>query len=140
MKDTHKNYHYITMFIIMIFSGLLSTMNVYVDNVNDIRFSMNDLYMILLMTGWMFFFMGIFYKDTNILMIGIILVITNMICIRNQFLITEEQYKRGMIPHHSMAIFMSKKLLEKENNISKFLNNIIDTQKNEILFMKNKKL
>jgi hypothetical protein len=45
----------------------------------------------------------------------------NIWCIRNQFLITERQYKLGMIPHHSMAVHMSKKLLEKENNISSFV-------------------
>jgi len=45
--------------------------------------------------------------------IGLLLVIVNIWCIRTQFLITETQYKLGMIPHHSMAIHMSKKLLEK---------------------------
>jgi hypothetical protein len=68
--------------------------------------------------------------------IGISLVATNIYFIRNQFLITETQYKLGMIPHHSMAIHMSKKLLEKENNIENFLKHLINTQENEILFLK----
>jgi uncharacterized protein (DUF305 family) len=42
-----------------------------------------------------------------------------------------------MIPHHSMAIHMSKKLLEKKNTISPFVENIIKTQEEEILFLKN---
>jgi hypothetical protein len=120
----------------MVLSGLLSTMNVWADNIHDIRFSINDAYMTLLMTGWMFFFMGIVYKDTNIFIIGLTLIIVNIWCIRNQFLVDERQYKLAMIPHHSMAIHMSKKLLEKENTISSFVENIITTQKNEILFMK----
>ena len=33
----------------MIFAGALSTMNVWVDKISDIRFSVNDLYMILLL-------------------------------------------------------------------------------------------
>ena len=37
------------MFFIMIVAGALSTMNVWVDKISDIRFSVNDLYMILLM-------------------------------------------------------------------------------------------
>jgi uncharacterized protein (DUF305 family) len=41
-----------------------------------------------------------------------------------------------MIPHHSMAVHMSKKILEKENNISLFVKNIIKTQEDEILFLK----
>ena len=125
------------MFFIMILSGLLSTMNVWVDKYDDIRFSINDVYMILLMSGWMFFFMGLIYQEMYIFIIGLLLVITNIWCIRNQFLITETQYKLGMIPHHSMAIHMSKKLLDKKNNIQAFLENIINTQEKEILFMKN---
>jgi len=121
----------------MILSGLLSTMNIWVDKYDDIRFSINDVYMILLMCGWMFLFMGIFYQDINILIIGLILVIINLWCIRNQVFISETQYKLGMIPHHSMAIHMSKKLLEKDKNMKNFLENIINTQKNEIVFMKN---
>ena len=137
MKHVQKNNHYIIMFFIMILSGLLSTMNVWVNKYDDIRFSINDVYMILLMSGWMFFFMGLIYQEMYIFIIGILLVITNIWCIRNQFLITETQYKLGMIPHHSMAIHMSKKLLDKKNNIQAFLENIINTQEKEILFMKN---
>jgi len=120
----------------MILSGLLSTMNVWVDKLNDIRFSINDIYMIFLMTGWMFLFMGIYYKEMTILIIGTSLVLLNLWCIRTQFLVTTEQYVLGMIPHHSMAVHMSKKLLNKETKLNEFLNNIIKTQEKEIEFMK----
>ena len=135
MKHVQNN-HYLTMFFIMILSGLLSTMNVWVDKLDDIRFSINDAYMTLLMTGWMFFFMGLVYQEIRVLFIGLSLIVINIWCIRNQILIDETQYKLGMIPHHSMAIHMSKKLLEKENTISPFLQNIIKTQENEILYLK----
>jgi hypothetical protein len=137
----HSN-HYTVMFIIMILSGLFSTMNIWVDKLDDIRYSINDLYMTLLMTGWMFFFMGLYYREKYIILIGIVLVIMNIWCIRKQFLINEKQYKLGMIPHHSMAIHMSKKLLERsnseylQNNIGMFLKNLINTQEKEILFLK----
>ncbi len=131
------------MFFIMIISGLLSTMNIWVDKVSDIRFSMNDIYMTLLMTGWMFLFMALYYKEKIIFIIGLFLVILNIVCIRTQFLVFENQYKLGMIPHHSMAIHMSKKLLNKKRenngnneNMISFLENIINTQEKEILFMK----
>jgi hypothetical protein len=142
-NHNHNNHtmtmnHYTIMFFIMILSGLLSTMNVWVDKYDDIRFSMNDAYMILLMTGWMFLFMGIVYKDKRVILIGIALVAVNLYCIRKQVLITESQYKLGMIPHHSMAIHMSKKLLEKENNISPLIQTIIKTQEDEILYLKKK--
>jgi len=135
MHHSHSH-NYIVMFIIMILSGLLSTMNIWVDKYSDIRLSINDLYMIMLMTGWMFLFMGLFYKETRIIMIGIILISFNIWGIRTQFLVSEMQYKLSMIPHHSMAVHMSKKLLEKNNNIQSFLKNIIDTQESEIEFLK----
>jgi len=135
MKHAQNN-HYVIMFFIMVLSGLLSTMNVWADKADDIRFSVNDAYMTLLMTGWMFLFMGLIYKDTSVFFIGLLLVLFNIWCIRNQFLVTETQYKLGMIPHHSMAVHMSKKLLEKENNISPFVKDIIKNQENEILILK----
>lgn len=128
--------HYLVMFVIMIISGLLSTMNIWVDKVNDIRYSINDLYMTLLMSGWMFLFMGICYRERQIFILGLFLVIIMIICIRKQLFVSQKQYELGMIPHHSMAILMSKKLLEKENNIIPFLQNIIKTQENEIMVLK----
>lgn len=127
--------HYYVMFFIMLASGLLSTMNVWVDKYQDIRFSVNDLYMTLLMTGWMFTFMGLVYRDWNVLSFGLALVILMIWCIRTQFLITQSQFLDGMIPHHSMAIHMSKQLLQKENNIQSFLENIIQVQGREISYM-----
>ena len=133
MRDTY--YHYYIMIIIMIISGSLSTMNMWVDKYEDIRFSMNDVYMISLMTGWMSLFMGLYYKIISIILIGLVLVAFSIWCIRSQFLISEKQYKLGMIPHHSMAIHMSKKLLEKENNIQDLLKDIVKNQRREIIYM-----
>ena len=107
MKHGHYN-HYIVMFFIMIVSGLLTTMNIWADKWDDVRFSINDIYMTLLMTGWMFLFMGLYYSEIIILWLGLFLVVTNIWCIRTQFMVTIEQYILGMIPHHSMAILMSK--------------------------------
>jgi len=121
----------------MILAGLLSTMNVYADKLNDIRWSINDIYMILLMTGWMFTFMSVYYKDLVPFWIGISLVLFSFYAIRVQLFVSQNQYILGMIPHHSMAIFMSKRLLEKENSIPDFLQQIIKGQEKEIEFMKN---
>jgi len=134
----HTSYeHYIVMFFIMIVSGLLTTMNVWVDKWDDIRFSINDIYMTLLMTGWMFLFMGLYYTETNIALLGIFLVLINIWCIRTQFMVSTEQYILGMIPHHSMAILMSKKLIQNQSpNIKDFVSNIITSQEKEIEFMK----
>jgi len=121
----------------MIFSGLLTTMNVWVDKWDDIRFSINDIYMTLLMTGWMFLFMGLYYSELIILILGLLLVILNIWCIRTQFMVTTDQYIAGMIPHHSMAILMSKKLIQNQApQLNNFVSTIITTQENEIEYMK----
>ena len=143
----HLNYslhahhqHYWVMFIIMIISGLLSTMNIWADKLSDIRYSLNDLYMILLMSGWMLLFMGIFYMNYAVCSIGFVLVVFNIWAIRSQFMINVSQYKLGMIPHHSMAIHMSKKLLDSRYDsevIRDFLIQLIKTQTEEIDYLKN---
>lgn len=136
MKDMKYN-HYIVMFCIMILSGLLTTMNVWVDKWDDIRFSINDIYMTLLMTGWMFLFMGVYYTEIHILLFGFFLVVANIWCIRTQFMLTDKQYILGMIPHHSMAILMSKKIIQdKSPLLNNFVSNIITTQEKEIEYMK----
>ena len=126
------------MFFIMIISGFLSTMNIWVDKIDDIRFSINDIYMTLLMTGWMFLLMGLYYTDFTNFVLGLTLIIINIWCIRTQFMVTSKQYITGMIPHHSMAIHMSRKLLDKQPpKIKSFVENIIKIQEQEITFMKN---
>jgi len=117
-------------------SGLLSTMNIWVDKYQDIRLSINDIYMTFLMTGWMFLFMGIFYIDKPILLFGLTLVLLSVWCIRTQFLVNQTQYIMGMIPHHSMALHMSKKLMNEKPEIEPFLLNLINTQEKEIEYLK----
>jgi len=137
MKNQSNNDNTI-MFFIMIISGLLSTMNIWVDKIDDIRFSINDIYMTLLMTGWMFLLMGLYYTDSTNFVLGLTLIIINIWCIRTQFMVTSKQYITGMIPHHSMAIHMSRKLLDKQPpKIKSFVENIIKIQEQEITFMKN---
>lgn len=128
--------HYVVMFAIMMASSLFATMNMWFDKIEDMRLSVNDLYMSLLMNGWMFTFMGLYDANMTVLLFGMILVIVSIWCIRTQFMVTQDQYIAGMIPHHSMAVHMSKKLMEKENNITPFLEKIITSQNSEIIFMK----
>ena len=125
----------IFMIICMVCAGYASTMNMWIDNIDDFRFSINDFYMVGLMTSWMIFFMGLFTFDIK-KMSAIIFVIIFFVCIRKQFLVTEIEFLRGMIPHHSMAVMMSKRLQEKPNSIQHLLDQIIETQKIEIIIMK----
>lgn len=124
------------MFLIMVASGALSTMNVWVDKVEDMRFSLNDVYMILLMSGWMLFFMAALHGDVGISISGLVLAGCMIFCIRTQLFISESQYLIGMIPHHSMAVHMSKQRKTRPTTILPFVDTLIETQEREIEFMK----
>jgi hypothetical protein len=127
------------MVIYMIIGGLLSSMYIWVDKVDDIRITLNDIYMISLMTGWMLLFMNI-GNNLWISLISIIIILISLLGIRKQLGINKKMFFRGMIPHHSMAIHMSNELLKKNNMLTederRLINSIIITQEKEIELMK----
>ena len=144
MSKYHSNnsHNILPMFIIMFIAGLCSTMNIFANKISDIKWSLNDIYMITYMIGIMFILSGIYYNNTTELLFGFVISIIFFICIRTQLFITKEQFILGMIPHHSMAVFMSEKLLNKNINddMKNFISNIINTQNNEIEWMKNNQI
>ena len=127
---------YAVMFLIMMVAGALSTMNLAVDSWTDIRWSLNDLYMILTMAGWMLVFMASLNQDWWIMGISLILVAASIWAIRVQLLISTDQFVLGMIPHHSMAVHMSRQLVKSSGPLKEFALQIIKNQENEIAFMK----
>ncbi len=56
---------------------------------------------------------------------------------RTQTAIKDKEYLKGMIEHHSMAVFMSEEILKKSDNyeVSKLAKNIIAQQKDELRVM-----
>ena len=134
MKDFY------VMFIISFISGILSAMFIWSDKMSDLRLTLNDFFMALLMSGWMFLLMGFYYKMNNYNLIGVLLILGSFLLIRKQSLINEKQFIKGMIVHHSMGVLMSRKLLEKNLFIPQELKdlaiNIIKTQENEINILK----
>lgn len=129
------------MIVIMFISGILSTMNVWAYRKEDIRLTLNDLYMAALMVGWMLLLMGIYSQSGMMIVSGIVVVGIFIFCIRTQLFITPTQYMKGMIPHHSMAILMSDRLIKREdvdNPLRSFAEEVIDTQEEEIGWLKDK--
>lgn len=128
------------MFIIMIIAGILSGMNMWVSNISDVRIQINDVYMGIIMTGWMFFLMGIIYSSNNYIWIGLGTIGISFYFIRNQIFVNQYEYLNSMIPHHSMAVFMSEKIKEKnviqDKEINDLVSSIIITQQEEIELMK----
>lgn len=131
------------MIIACIISGFVSSMNTWADKYDDMRFfHMNDVYMISLMTFVMFFVMILLsgQTKTNIVTLAILLfmILVIFISIQKQLFVSDKQFIKGMIPHHSMAITMAKNILRKTDNddIKALAKNIIDTQEKEIMIMK----
>ena len=137
MNTTH-------MLLLMFLSGIFSSMSVWADKFSDVRISINDIYMSLLMCAWMLVFMGAWMGDLTMVFIGLLGVMILFYFIRNQTWIGPKGYVTSMIPHHSMAILMSKRLLEKtekekiniDPTLVNFAKNIIQTQKEEIRLLK----
>jgi hypothetical protein len=130
----------IVMFLTSLIAGTMCGMNLFVNNRKDIRFNLNDVYMALAMTGMMFILMGIYYVDMKTITIGILIFLIALLCIRRQVLINQNNFINSMIPHHSMAIMMSKKIKDKKeqlpSELDTLLNNIISIQEQEIELMK----
>jgi hypothetical protein len=130
------------MIFISVLSGLFSAMYIWADKFSDIRISINDLYMALLMTGFMIFFMAALAGDTIWIVFSLLSIGTTVWLIRTQRYVSKRQYFRGMIPHHSMAVLMSKRLLENDTSLTQhekqFVDQIIQSQEREIEWMKNK--
>lgn len=131
--------HYLTMIIISLISGILSGMWVWADKPSDIRLSINDVYMALLMTSLMIFLMALLDRHYIWALGSVILAGLTMLAIRTQMFVSTSQYFQGMIPHHSMAVLTSKRLLRNPtltNEERKFVEQIIYTQEREISWMK----
>lgn len=79
---------------------------------------------------------GIFSTTKYGLIIGLIVLFVYLY--RNQVAVKDKEYIKGMIEHHSMAVFMSEEILKKTDDyhIAKLAKNIIQSQKDELRIMK----
>lgn len=125
------------MVIISMIAGLLSSMNVWAYDYTHARLHLNDLYMAALMTCWMIALYSLYNGHFQQAIIGFICIIILVYFIRKQTFITESQFMKGMIPHHSMAITMAEQIKNKthDTKIINFANQIIKAQSEEIKFM-----
>jgi hypothetical protein len=134
------NYQIAPIFAMIFIAGLLTTSNIYSTNFNDMRWSLNNVYNSLMLCGWTFLIWGIIYQLTKQVLIGLILLCISFYGIRNQFLISPNQYIKGLISNNSMDITMSDELLKNQQlspQLFSFVNSIITNRQNEINFIKN---
>ena len=137
--------HHIVQFIIMIIVGILfNPMNMLAYRFNDLYLSLTLFYGGLLMASNMiwshevvhYFSMGHF--NIKIFIIGIILSGICVLLLRKQFLVSDKEWLKRMISHHSTALTTSHKINKntKHKKIKELTNDIIKVQEKEITLMK----
>ena len=137
--------HHIIQFIIMVIVGILfNPMNMLAYRFNDLYLSLTLFYGGLLMASNMiwshevvhYFSMGHF--NIKIFTIGIILSGICVLLLRNQFLVSDEEWLKRMISHHSTALTTTHKIKKNTKNqkIKKLSTDIIEVQEKEITLMK----
>jgi hypothetical protein len=115
-----------------------------VNNIGDFTNSLGKFYMSIIMGLYMIVVEVMMHDhhygviSTKYYIIIGALIVAFIVLYRTQQLITDKQYLEGMIEHHSMAILTSNKILEKTDNynIAKLAKNILQTQEDEIIVMK----
>ena len=134
------------MFIVMIIVGVLfNSMNILAYRFNYLYFALTLFYCGLLMSSNMicaydivhYFSMGHF--NIYLFIFGIILSISiSLLLLRQQFEVTDKEWLKRMISHHSTALTTSHKIKDRTKNerIKKLAREIIETQEKEITLMK----
>ena len=138
--------YHVNMFIVMVVFGILfNPMNALAYRFNDLYLSQTLFYGGLLMASNMIWaheivhYLSMGHFNIKVFMIGIVLSICiTLFLLRNQFLISDHQWLKRMISHHSTALTTSNIIYNRTHNpkIKKLAKEIIDTQEREITLMK----
>tara|TARA_B110000971_G_scaffold161409_1_gene164975 strand:- start:1208 stop:1654 length:447 start_codon:yes stop_codon:yes gene_type:complete len=134
------------MFIIMVIVGILfNPMNVLAYDFSHLYLSLTLFYGGLLMASNMMWsheivhYLSMGHFNFNIFIIGIILSVgTTVLLLRNQFRVSDKEWLKRMISHHSTALTTTNIILKKTKNkkLQKLAKEIIETQEKEINLMK----
>ena len=71
-------------------------------------------------------------KNIIILTIATVIFVTGLWLVRSQSTVTDSDYMRAMIPHHSIAIMTSERAQIRDPRVSKLAHDIIAAQRREI--------
>ncbi len=139
-----KRYKIFFLMLGISFVIMYSVMFLNVDRLSHLYLSLTRLYMALLMVAPMAFFMLVLmldmYKDkklnTIIMVASVAVFLLALVLLRTQTPISDEQYMKAMIPHHSSAILTSQEADIKDPEVKELSQAIIEAQEREIEQMK----
>ena len=137
-----KENHYLHLGIMaaLSFVAMYILMYAMVNTLGDVYNSINQVYMAGLMTAPMVVIelvvmRGMYHNKTlNLTLIGasLALGVLMFVFIRQQTIVTDGQFLRSMIPHHSGAILMCREAAIEDREIRDLCRSIIEGQQREI--------
>lgn len=139
-KMNSMSYKKFTIMMIISFIIMYVVMFLNMDSVDHYHTSATRIYMAILMVTpmaiVMMAMMGKMYPNkktnTGIVVGAIVLFIVTLTALRTQTPISDVQYMKAMIPHHSSAIMTSKHANIKDPEVRKLADSIIASQEREI--------
>jgi hypothetical protein len=122
------------------FLAMYLLMYAMVNSIENVLFNLNNFYMAGLMTAPMLllegFLMGSMYSPKNALQVlmgvSLLLLTVFFLFIRQQTFITDKEFIRSMIPHHSGAILMCEQSSIENQELRELCQEIVATQQEEI--------
>jgi uncharacterized protein (DUF305 family) len=138
MQENH--YRHLGIMAALSFVAMYILMYAMVNTFDDVYNSVNQVYMAGLMTAPMvaieLVVMRAMYHDAklNLILIGasVLTGVLLFVFIRQQTIVTDSQFIRSMIPHHSGAILMCREAQLQDAEIRKLCDQIIASQQREI--------
>lgn len=138
------NYGKFLLMLVISFCIMYAVMFFNVDSAAHIYLSLTRTYMALLMVApmaiLMLLIMPKMYSNNKInsaIILGSVAVFgLSLYFLRSQTFVSDEQYMKAMIPHHSSAILTSKHANIKDAEVKKLSQDIIAAQEKEIAQMK----
>ena len=137
---------HIIQFVVMIIVGVcFNPMNMLAYRFDDLYLSLTLFYGGVLMASNMMWsheivhYLSMGHFNENIFILGLVLSGVSIYLLRSQLFVTDEQWLKRMISHHSTALTTSHNIINKTKNmeVKELANDIIEIQDDEIEFMKN---
>jgi hypothetical protein len=139
----HHHYRHLALMAALSLVSMYFLMYAMVDRPANVYGNLNQLFMAGLMTSPMILIELIVMRgmyenskrNAQIAGISIAVGILMFVCIRQQAAISDEQFLRSMIPHHSSGILMCQRAKLSDAQLRELCDSIISSQQEEILLM-----
>lgn len=143
-KESKKHYVKFGLMMLTSFIAMYLLMFINMDQFDHFSITVNRIYMAICMIAIMAIIMLLYmlnmYRDkklNTLILLGSVVVFFGFLSmLRNQTFISDVQWMRGMIPHHSSAIMTSQMAHLKDAQARKLALEIIEAQKREIAEMR----